>query len=167
MSLRDRLRARQLPTETVRLPLDPAAYARAERELDAATWALEEARARASVDVAELRARVASAREVFDACEVETVTVRALPPAEWEALLDEHPPTDEQRAAGAQWNLHSFRPALLAASVVPADGDEPSGLDEWEQFAKDGTLAAGELNALFNTAVSLNLRAPSSAVGKG
>lgn len=165
MGLRDRLRARQLPTASVRLPLDPVAYAAAEREVESATWALEEARARGSVDVAELRARVAAAREAFDACEFETVTVRALPPSEWEALLDEHPPNDEQRAAGAQWNLASFRPALLAASVVPADGDEPSAAEEWEQFAKDGTLSAGELNGLFNAAVNLNLRVPSSAVG--
>lgn len=167
MGLADRLRSRKLPTEVVRLPIDPAEYAAAERELEAATLELEEARARGSVDLTELRARVDSARARLDACDCEEVTLRALPPAEWETLVNLHPPTEAQRAAGAQWNVATLRPALLAASVVPAEGDEPLTEADWEQLSKESVLAAGELTALFNAAVALNARAPSSDVGKG
>lgn len=167
MGLADRLKARRPPTEIVRLPIDPTEYARAERDLESATWALEEARARGSVDVADLQARVDFARTVLEACEFEEVTLQALRPAEWDALIDLHPPTDEQRATGAQWNVVTMRPALLAAAVVPAEGDAPLSESDWEQLAKASGLASGELTALFNAAVSLNVRVPSSAVGKG
>lgn len=167
MGLADRLRARKVPTEVVRLPIDPAQYAQAERELEAATWTLEEARARGSADLADLQARVDSARVALATCECEELTLRALPPAEWEELLGLHPPTEEQRAAGAQWNVTTLRAPLLALSVVAAEGDETLSEADWEQLAKASALASGELTALFNAAISLNVRAPSSAVGKG
>lgn len=168
MGLADRLRARSHPTEIVPLPLDPQAYARAERELLAAVAALDEARADGAVDLDQLEARVDAAQVVLDTCEVEKVTVRALPPDEWEELVDLHPPTEAQRANGALWNVTTFRPALLALSVVPAEGDDPMSAEDWASLSKEaGALAAGELNALFNAAVSVNFRTPSSAVGKG
>jgi hypothetical protein len=167
MGLADRLRARKPPTETVQLPLDPEAYAYAERELLAATFELEEARASGSADLARLQARVDAAKAKLDECECEEITLRALPPAEWEALLDLHPPTEEQRANGAMWNTTTFRPALLAASMVPAEGEEPLSEADWDELGKAGSLAAGELIALFNAAVGVNVRTPSSAVGKG
>ena len=166
MGLADRLSARKPPTEVVRLPIDPSEYGRVERELESATWALEEARAGGDVDVAVLQARVDAARAALAECECEEITLRALPPAEWETLLDMHPPTEEQRATGAQWNVTTLRAALLAAAVVPADGDDPLAEADWEQLAKAGSLASGELTALFNAAVRLNVRAPASAVGK-
>ena len=166
MGLGERLRARKLPTEIVRLPIDPSEYARAERDLETALWALEEARAGGSVDVAVQQARVDTARAVLDACECEQITLRALPPAEWETLLDMHPPTEDQRANGAQWNVTTMRASLLAAAVVPDEGDDPLAEADWEQLAKAGSLASGELTALFNAAVRLNVRAPASAVGK-
>lgn len=168
MGLADRLRARSHPTESVPLPLDPQAYARAERELLAAMAALEEARAEGVVDLDRLEARVDAAQVVLDTCEVEKVTVRALPPEEWEALVDLHPPNEAQRANGALWNITTFRPALLSLSVVPAEGEEPLSEADWAALSKEaGALAAGELNALFNASVSVNFRTPSSAVGKG
>jgi hypothetical protein len=167
MGLHDRLRARPLPTETVRIPVDPEAAATAERDLDAAAWALEEARTRGSADLAELRARAAATRAAVDGLQYESVTLRGLPPAEWEALIDQHPPPEDGARPGAQWNPATFRPALLAACVVPADGEDPPSASDWEQIAKDGSLSAGELNTLFSAAVALNLRTPASAVGKG
>lgn len=167
MSLRDRLRERKPPTATVQIPVDPAAHLRAEAALSTASWELEQARVRGSVDVAELRARVGSARAVFDALEYELVTVRALPPAEWEGLVDLHPPTEEQRQTGLQWNPQSFRPALLAAVVVTPDGEEPLTEVDWDVLTKEGSLATGELNVLVDAAVSINLRMPSTSVGKG
>lgn len=167
MGLGDRLRARKPPTETVRLPHDPAAYAQAERDLESETWALEDARARGVVDLSRYQDRVDTAQARLDECECERVTLQALPPAEWEALVEFHPATEEQQAKGGQWNIATFRPALLAACVVPADGEEPLSETDWELLSKDGALSLGELNRLYNTAVDLNIRAPSSAVGKG
>lgn len=167
MSLRDQLRGRALPTEIVRLPVDSAAYARCDQALAVAQWALDEARGR-GLDTGGLRARVADAQAALEACPVIAVTLRALLAPEWEALVELHPATEEQQGRGMQWNPATFRPALLAACVVPPE-DEPEPLDAeyWERVVKDGELAAGEYNTLVNAAVQLNLRAPLSAVGKG
>jgi hypothetical protein len=104
----------------------------------------------------------------LDACPVIEVTLRALSPPEWEALVELHPPTEEQQGRGAQWNAATFRPALLAACVVPPEDEpEPLTAEYWERVVKDGELGAGEYNTLCNAAVTLNLRAPTSAVGNG
>jgi hypothetical protein len=166
MGLGDRLRARTPPTETVRLPHDPAQYAHAERDLEAARWALEDARARGYTDLSALRERVDTAAAQLEACDCEVVTLRALSPAEWEALVDLHPATEGQDKAGAMWHTATFRPALLAACVVAAEGEEPLSEADWDVLVKDGSLAPGELNTLFNAAVNINLRVPPSAVGK-
>lgn len=167
MSLRDQLRGRSLPTEVVRLPTDPGEYSRRDRALSAARWALDEARASGRPDTAGLRARIADAQAALDACPVFEVTLRTLPPPEWEALVELHPATEEQQARGMQWSAATFRPALLAACVVPPEDEpEPLTAEYWERVVKDGELAAGEYNTLCNAAVQLNLRAPLSAVGK-
>lgn len=166
MSLREQLRGRSLPTEVVRIPTDPGEYARLDRALATARWALDEARASGRPDTAGLRARVGGAQAELDACPVIEVTLRTLPPPEWEALVDLYPATEDQQARGMQWNATTFRPALLAACVVTPEGDEPLTADDWERVVKDGELAAGEYNTLCNAAVQLNLRAPVSAVGK-
>lgn len=166
-SLRDRLRARPLPSTTVYLPADPAAATRLEQEAATAEWQLEAARARGSIDVAAERARVAQARAALDGLPTEPVLLRAVAPAEWEALVDMHPATEEQRAAGHTWNVATFRPALLAASVVPPDGEDPLTDEDWAQLSKDGAIGVGELSALYTAAVNLNWRGPASAVGKG
>lgn len=165
-TLRDRLRQRQLPTEVVELPLDPAEFAARDRALTSAQWALETARDRGSGDLGPFRAELAAAQSALAQMEVISVTLRALPAADWEALLELHPPTDAERDKGAQW-APSFRLALVAASVVPADGEAPTSEADWEAMAKDGSLGAGEINALFTVALNLNLRAPDSHVGKG
>jgi hypothetical protein len=165
MSIRDQLRGRSLPTETVRLPLDPAAWTRCERALMTATWALDEARATGGRDTASLRAKVAAAQTALGEVPVLEVTVRTLPPPEWEALVELHPATEDQQSQGMRWNPATFRPAVLAACVVPTDGEDPLSADEWDHIAKAGQLATGEYNALVNAAVELNLRTPASAVG--
>lgn len=168
MSIREQLRGRSLPTEVVRIPTDPGEYARCERALTTAQWALDGARASGGHDTAGLRARVADAQAALDACPVVEVTLRTLPPPEWEALVELHPATEEQQGRGMQWNPATFRPALLAACVVPPEDEpEPLTAEYWEGVVKAGELAAGEYNVLCNAAVQLNLRAPLSAVGKG
>lgn len=58
---------------------------------------------------------------------------RALPRPEYEALIKENPPTEEQAEAGEPWNTDTFAPALISASSV--DGmpleDAVYYLDNW------------------------------------
>lgn len=113
----EQLEARQLPTETVLLPIEGG-----------------------TVDVA----------------------LRALLPAEWDALCEAYPATGEGVEPGAIDSL-AMRPALLAASVVAPEGSPPKDPAWWEALAKRGGATAGELDALFNTAWVLNRRAPMGA----
>lgn len=95
----------------------------------------------------------------------ELVTLRGLPADEFQVLIEEHPPTAEQAAAGDIWNEDTFRPALLSASEVPLDGEQPLSPEDWAALGP--TMPLGERNALFDTALALNDRAPLDAVGKG
>lgn len=164
MGLADRIRGRTLPTQTVSLPVDPEGHAQVARDLAAAVWVLEEARARGAVDTAAQRARVDQLQAGLDTAEVVEVHLTALAPAVWEELVDAHPPTDVDAARGHQWDVRTFRPALLAAAVVVPEGDE---VPDWDLMAKDGALTAGELTGLFEAAVMLNVRGLAVAVGKG
>lgn len=163
-SLADQFRGRRLPTQVVPLPRDPDQYDRVARDLAGARWALEEARGRGAVDTAALRAGVDALQVELDAQPVLQVTLTALPPDEWEDLVDAHPPTEADQARGYQWDPRALRPHLLAAAVVvPAGQARP----DWEQLAKSGEVTAGELAGLFDAAVMLNMRGLSAAVGKG
>jgi hypothetical protein len=162
VSLRERLRARQPPTVTVVLAGDRAAYEAAERELNEAQRALLGEQGRGSFDVAAERARVEVAQSVLDELPVERVMLRALSPSDWEALVEAHPPPDPK--SGAAWNVATFRSALLAASVVVPDGEEPP---DWDELTREGHLTAAELNTLFDAAIGLNARAPLVSTGKG
>lgn len=97
--------------------------------------------------------------------EPELITLRALPADEFEVLLDEHPPTEAQREKGAAWNEATFLPALLAASEVPLDDEEPLDWEDWAQLL-GGRLAFGENRQLVDTALALNDRAPGADLGK-
>jgi hypothetical protein len=159
----ERLRGRRLPTQCVRLPVDPDVWARLHRDHAAAVWALEDARARGKVDTGPERAAVAQLDAAIAAAEVVEVHLRALPPDEWESLVVEHPPTPDELARGAQWHVPTFRPALLAASEAAAG--HPA--TDWERLAKEGEITAGELASLFESSIMLNVRMLSDAVGKG
>lgn len=161
-SQRDRLRARQLPTQPVSFPADPVAYAAAVQELHAALVANAE-----KPRTAAAQERVLAAKTAVDEQPAETFVVRTLAPAEWEALIALHPPTDEQAAKGWGWNTAALRPELLAAAVVPPEGEDAYTAADWVEFARDGRVSAGEQDALFSTAVALNTRAMQVAAGKG
>lgn len=167
MGLRDRLRARSLPTGQAAIAVDPVAYRAAEHELEVETRTLQLAQVRDVEDLAIYQDRVDAAQAVLDALPVEVIRLRCLPVAEWEALVGEHPPTGEQRAQGWQWNTTTFRPALLAASVVAADGEPALTEMDWAQVALEGQVAVGELDLIFGTAVQLNARQPQVSTGKG
>lgn len=172
MSRRDRLRARpsRLPTAEVPLPADPAAHAAAEQRVAL----LEAFRAQLAVDVDVdgdqlqlAQQQLDDARQALAELDVEVFTFRCIEPARWEQLVDAHPPTDEQRRNGWQWNVPEFRPAVLAACYVPEPDGEVLDARAWVEIAEEGQMRPGELEQLFAAAVQLNARAPSPSLGKG
>lgn len=147
MGLRDRLArgARPQVTHPLRVEDDTAARA----ELAAATASGDEE-------------RITLAREAVAAC-YEDVVIVALPPADMEALIGQHPPTQEQRSRNGIFNPATFVPALLAA-CVESDVTE----DDWREYTSTaGPMTAGEVTALFNAAWDLNYRIPDPDLGKG
>jgi hypothetical protein len=96
------------------------------------------------------------------------VEVRALPGDVWDDLVRLHPPTPEQAGRGDEWNLVTFRPALLAACVSsPDDAQAPLTVEEWSRLLL--VLSVGERDQLYVAAYELNAnRWPDfEALGKG
>lgn len=164
MTLRDRLRSRQLPQAVVGIRIDWSSDSNvlhtnledAEHKL----WLIQDGEDReaidqAKTDVAELRAQVDALYEY--------VTIKAIPAGDMEALLSAHPPTDGQRAndPSAGFNRLTFFPALLAACVEGSETEE-----SWTEMINSGELVMGELNTLIATAMELNDRSPSVSLGK-
>lgn len=163
MSLRDRLRQRQLPHTTVSLRVDFSPEADlAEQELRNALLELSVAQANGQ-DVTEVDTRVVAAQAAVDRC-FEQLTVNALPPADMEALVAAHPPTPAQRQQdpSVAWNETTFRPAILAACV---QGDLTE--DDWAELITKGVFTLGEVKALVNAVMVVNDRSPDVLVGKG
>ena len=115
----------------------------------------------------QLPERTVTLSPASEGAEPYTVTVRALRADDWDALVQLHPPTDEQRKQGWEWNLASFRPALLAACVVsPADVGEPLDEVEWAQLLL--SMPIGDRERLYGAAVDVNDHGwPGADVGKG
>jgi len=159
VSLRDKLDARGLPETTHPIRTGRVADVKAARErLDEAIRLRDKA---LGIDE-RLEQEVRDARAALDAL-YEDVVVRALPPVDYEALVAEHPATDEQADDGLLWNPDTFVPALLAACV-----DLPWSAEEWVELCTAGPLALGEITALFEAAVQINSRAPDlRLLGKG
>ena len=156
---RERFLARRRPTVDYQLAVldDTDAVA----ELAAAKDAVDTARFReddgAEQAVADAEGRLQRARTAVEEC-YEPVTLTALPPVEFEALVakPEYAPRDGK---GEKWNADTFPRACFLACV------DTSGLStqEWAEFV-DGSLSQGEREALFMTAVGINARWPSGAV---
>lgn len=161
-SLWDVLQGRQLPTAQVPIPRDPAAHAAAEGEVEAATRELQVARSRGVEDMAPYVAAVEAAQQALDSQVAIVFTARCIPPGEWEELAAAHPPTAEQRKQGWQWNVSTFRAALLEVAVEPAMSEH-----QWHAVAETGKVGLGELDLLFGTVVQLNNRQPQVNTGKG
>lgn len=166
VGLRDTLRARGLPHVTVPIrAVSSAQLAAAEIELASASAAFADAEARRTLSTA-LRRRVEAAQAAIDDCYTPLI-VRALPPAEMEALLAEHPAADEQH--GVPFHRATFVPALLARCVFDdPEATEPAMTEpEWaEEFAK-GSGSLGELGALFSACWQVNDRSPDPRLPKG
>lgn len=154
----DRLRSRALPTDTYWLQVEPT---------DVPGRALAEAREAlqmriltdASADtVDDARQAVRDAEEALKAC-YEPITVTAMEPPAWEALVAAHPPrkdTDDD-----VWNTSTLpREAFLACA--PTEWSR----DEWAEYL-DHKLSPAEREGLYLTAVGVNARVPDPTVPKG
>jgi hypothetical protein len=97
----------------------------------------------------------------------EVVPLRALPAARWDDLFDEHPPTQEQAQRGELFNRATFRPALIAESVVTPDGEDPLSAADWADLALHEKITGPQFNQLFHAAWALNDRSPGVDLGKG
>jgi hypothetical protein len=166
VSTRDRLLGRAIPPTTVTIRADFSPESEAVfAEVEAASQALQYARADGA-DLTTARERLEAASAALGPY-VEVMQAAVLPPHEYDALVDDHPPTDEQRKLGAAFNLDTF-PAALLAACLQQDGQPVMPAQDWQAWAKTpGAVASGELNALFNVCVNVNDRSPSVHVGKG
>lgn len=161
----DHLRSRKKPTtQTVDVVLDPEladVYNEAKAKVD-----LLEMRARSqpenedtAFELNEAERGLAHVQTQLDEAEaVVTFTFKSLPPHEYDALVNEHQPTPEQRrtakASGdrATFNGDTFPQALVAACLI-----EPTlSLDEVQGLWKDENWNSAELQALFVAALQVN-----------
>lgn len=158
-SLRERLRNKRRPSAPCRLRIDDTAPA--QRALEEAVVALRLAQAGDS-DAETLeghRQAVREARAALEGC-YEPITLLALPPADLEALIAAHPPRKDDDN-DVEWNNASFPRALFLACV---QGDLSS--EEWETILAE-SCSDGEVNALEQAAIAINVRAPEGTVPKG
>jgi hypothetical protein len=156
---RERLLARRRPTTIHQLAVEDDVVAVA--ELGAAKDAVDTARFRsddgAQQAVTDAEKRLKAARAAVEAC-YEPVTLTALPPAEFEALIAK-PEFAARDGKEERWNADTFPRACFLACVDTSD----LTADEWAGFV-DGSLSQGEREALFLAAVGVNARWPSGAV---
>lgn len=151
VSLRARLADRRRPTLPYPLLVDVERLPAAAAALDEAVrqWRQILLRDDAGERLAAAQSTVEQAKAEVDGC-YETVVLRALPPAAYERLIAEHPPSDEQRANGEIWDPGTFRAALLAAC---ADGDMTA--QDWADFLAERCSAA-ERQGLYVAALAVN-----------
>ena len=87
------------------------------------------------------------------------IVLRALVPAEWEALCATYLMVGDDVEPGSV-DIRAMRPALLAASVVAPDGSPPKDPGWWERLAKRGAVTSGELDYLSERCWELNRSVP-------
>jgi hypothetical protein len=168
MSQRERLLGRRIPPTRVSIRVDFsaeadeafAAHEEAVRDLQTAelrTADLEQARTR----VAETKAALESYQEVL--------LVSALAANEYDELIGQHPPTDQQRELGYSWNPDGFVPALLAACIgQELPETERMSEKDWIDWTTTASAAvSGELVTLYRTCLQVNDRSIDVHVGKG
>lgn len=76
---------------------------------------------------------------------------RAIGARDWDKLVAKYPPTTEQRAEGASFNMHTFAPALLARVCVEPEMTEA----QWKQIWDSPDWNRGEIIQFYATAVDL------------
>lgn len=109
--------------------------------------------------------RAVTLAPVVEGADPDVVTVRALPAPEWDALVQLHPPTPDQAESGWQWNVATFRPALLAACATTPDDEMPLDEAEWAQLLL--VMPVGDRELLYGAALDVNEnRWPGAELGK-
>lgn len=160
MSLKDELNARELPSAEYAIQRkDPS---EAQAELEKAARALRQAEIRGDktpehkADLKRCKAAVTRAKKKVESC-FTVITIRAIETDQYEDLISDHPPTDEQLAEAGkdpadrpEWNEDTFYPALLAACV---DGDMTAG--DWADFLEH-KLSRGERRQLMYALIAVN-----------
>lgn len=81
-----------------------------------------------------------------------TFTFRSLPHDQWMDLHAQHPPTQEDKLVGRDYNAATFPVAAMAASCV-----EPDGVTEDKIRELASVLAHGPFQALFEACMAANL----------
>ncbi|MFD6343619.1 hypothetical protein ACFWF9_02690 [Streptomyces roseolus] len=169
-----RLRARRLPERTATFMDDPAA----QRAVAEASLALAKARADAArkaeeagapidrrdawidghPEVLAADAQLAQANAALEDATI-TLTFRALPRPAWEALLKDHPPTEDGADQGHEYNVETFPAALISASSTDGMTVEEAQelLDSWSD---------PDAKALFTAAMLVN-QVQRADLGKG
>jgi hypothetical protein len=106
-------------------------------------------------DTTAAQAAVDEAQAQLDAC-WQPIVLRSIPAAQFTALVDEHPPTKEQKAEGAQWNPETFQPALIAACAQ----DAGMTAEQWTEELTSDRWSTAERNELFGKCLEVNLTTP-------
>lgn len=156
MSLREKLRAK--PPRTAVHPMVLGDTAEAEAALRAARVARIVAQSQEKPDAKKRSPKLTAAIAAEEAAAAELgklaepVTVHAVPPADWEALVAAHPPGE---GVDAEWDEVTFRPAAVAACV-----DSDMTEEDWAEFFASDRCSVGERDALWIVVLALNLRAP-------
>lgn len=109
----------------------------------------------AGEDAAPAQVAVDQAQAQLDAC-WQPIVLKSIPAAQLTALIDEHPPTKEQKAEGAQWNPETFQPALIAACAQ----DAGMTAEQWAHELTSGRWSTAERNELFGKCLEVNLTTP-------
>lgn len=149
MSLSERLAGRERPSVVYPILVDDPTEAK--KLLEVAAKGCNHAVARYEEGDKRLTAakrKLTLAQKRFDAC-WERVTLKALPPKEYEALKTAHPPTEEQLADDEVFNRDTFRPALLSSCAPEMTKAE------WEAFLENN-MSDGERQEIFVAALGVN-----------
>lgn len=84
--------------------------------------------------------------------------------ADLDALMNAHPPTDEQRDKGLAYNPDTFDLALLVASIT---GDDEMTEDEWRAEVYSDKWTRADRRRLFDTVTAANTQSFSDSIPKG
>lgn len=156
--LREALAKRRVKEDIYRIPITDDTAAR-ERVEEAKQKLLFTGIGKANDDPDKLQAReeLAAAQAELDAC-FHLLRLRAVPRADYEALVAAHPPTDPN--SEKPWDKDTLLPALVAACAVDSE------LTEEEWAAELDSWSAGEQASLFKLAVNVNIKPVNDGLGK-
>ncbi|WP_405149430.1 hypothetical protein OG589_14500 [Sphaerisporangium sp. NBC_01403] len=159
MSLRERLLNRPRPMAAYPLRVDDDTQARKDMEQARTLLRLLQLQGESADEsaVKAAKADLAKAEAALAAC-YEPVTLRAMPPDDFEALIALHKPREGTEETS--WNLDTFPQACLMA-CVESDLTEA----EWGQVWKE-VLSQGERGELCTAAIRVNVRVPESTLPK-